>query len=88
MIIGVKYCGGCNPTYDRKKVLNLLQEEYNHQFEFAIEGKVYDIVIVLCGCNRCCAQHSRFIFKYEKFLVKSMEDYYTVKSALDKYSNN
>jgi len=53
----------------------------------AIEDKEYDIVMVLCGCNRCCAQHSRFIFKYEKLFIKRKEDYLIVKEILDKYSN-
>lgn len=87
MIIAVKYCGGCNPTYDRKKMLCRLRKEYNYQFEMAIEDKEYDIVMVLCGCNRCCAQHSRFIFKYEKLFIKRKEDYLIVKEILDKYSN-
>lgn len=87
MIIGIKYCGGCNSRYDRKEILLKLQKEYDYQFEIALEDKVYDIVIVLCGCSTACVNHSRFTFKYEKLFIKCIEDYHVVNEILDKYSN-
>ncbi|MFL0194260.1 hypothetical protein ACJDU8_01515 [Clostridium sp. WILCCON 0269] len=86
MDIGIKYCGGCNPKYDRKEFLYSLREIFNCNFEIIQTHKTYDVVIVLCGCTSCCVDHSRFKFKFEKILVKSEEDFHEVKSKLSKYS--
>lgn len=85
--IGIKYCGGCNAKYDRKKFLQLLKKEFTYEFEVAKVDKIYDIVIVLCGCTSCCASHSEFKFKYEKMLIKSDKDFIKVKETLKRYSN-
>lgn len=86
MDIGIKYCGGCNPKYDRKKFVHRLEKNSNFNFEIADFNKVYDVVIVLCGCNSACVNHKELKFKLEKILVRSQEDYYEVKQILYKYS--
>ena len=30
MRLGVKYCGGCNPRFDRKEIVKRLKEDYPH----------------------------------------------------------
>ena len=36
MRIGIKYCGGCNPVYNRGRQVKRLQEQYpEHEFDFA-----------------------------------------------------
>ena len=36
MLIGVKYCGGCNPVYNRGRQVKRLQEQFpEHDFQFA-----------------------------------------------------
>ncbi|MEY8001366.1 hypothetical protein AB8U03_14390 [Clostridium sp. Mt-5] len=85
--IGIKYCGGCNPRYDRKKFLYDLKRDFHYNFEIVQLDKVYDIIIVLCGCNSCCVNHSEFKFKSKKILVKSKEDFSEVENLLDQYSN-
>lgn len=87
MNVGVKYCGGCNAKYDRTGFLCLLKEDFDYNFEIAKVDKVYDVIIVLCGCTSCCAEHRKLKFKFEKILVTSQNDYYSVKKTLNKYSN-
>ncbi len=87
MKVGVKYCGGCNAKYDRKEFLLLLEKDFNYNFEIAKMDKTYDVIIVLCGCTSCCANHSELKFKFEKILVTCKDDYYMVKKTLYKYSN-
>ena len=59
MKIGVKFCGGCNPTYDRKKFLDRTIEEYPfYEFEMAQPDVRYPELLVICGCQRCCADYS------------------------------
>jgi 4-hydroxybutyrate CoA-transferase len=85
--IGIKYCGGCNPKYNRKDFLQKLQKEFTCDFESAKSDKIYDLVLVLCGCTSCCVVHSQLKFKYEKIIVKSNADYIKVKEIINKYSN-
>ena len=57
MRIGVKYCGGCNPRYDRVALLERLQREQPEDtFEGAIPGVRYDQPLVVCGCSAQLAE--------------------------------
>ena len=87
MLIGVKYCGGCNPRYDRKKFLQRLEKEFVHEYEIAKEEKIYDILLVLCGCSSCCAKHAQFKFKYEKIIVADSDNYIKVGQVFNKHSD-
>ncbi|AYD41106.1 hypothetical protein D4Z93_11480 [Clostridium fermenticellae] len=85
MNVGVKYCGGCNSKYDRKQFLYSLERDFKRKFEVVDSSKTYDIIIVLCGCTSCCADHLDLKFNYEKILVTCKDDYYMVKRILNKY---
>ena len=51
MRIGIKYCGGCNPVYNRGRQVKRLQEQYpEHVFDFAAgDMKECEIGLVVCG---------------------------------------
>jgi hypothetical protein len=57
VLIGVKYCGGCNPNYDRADFVAQLRTEFSdHVFVSPVEtGVLYDFLIIVCGCDRRCA---------------------------------
>lgn len=58
MKIGVKYCGGCNPHFDRTTVVKQLMKNYNNYiFEYAQIGIEYDILLIVNGCSRSCANY-------------------------------
>lgn len=66
MTIGVKFCGGCNLMYDRGKLFEKTKEAYpDHTFEMADDTKKYETLLVICGCERACADTSRYIFERE-----------------------
>lgn len=77
MEIGIRYCGGCNASYDRKAfVRNLIKDlDYSHNLEIAKETKEYDYLILVCGCQNCCVSHEKYILKYRKIFVKDIKDY-------------
>lgn len=75
MDIGIKYCGGCNPTYDRGSFIALLQKLFDHNFEPADINKEYDLLIVMCGCSSCCAGYQQYKVKFQKILVKGPLDF-------------
>ncbi len=87
MNVGIKYCGGCNPRYDRKKFLQIIQKEFDYEFEITKSDKIYDVLIVLCGCTNCCADYKKIKYRYEKIIITSDENYNKVKEILNKYSN-
>ncbi|MDR3259874.1 MAG: hypothetical protein LBT51_09745 [Fusobacteriaceae bacterium] len=74
--IGIKYCGGCNPRYNRveevEKIKNKLE---NHIFEYAKEDKTYDFILVACGCLAACATHNNLKFNIKKFILSSSQDF-------------
>ncbi|WZL74488.1 hypothetical protein QBE52_07055 [Clostridiaceae bacterium 35-E11] len=60
MVVGVKYCGGCNPRYDRTKFLKRLIDALgrDYTFETVQFQKTYDILLILGGCHNCCANYA------------------------------
>ncbi|WP_125153254.1 hypothetical protein [Clostridium rectalis] len=84
MRIGIKYCGGCNPRYNRKDVIKKLEKEYKDLiFQLAMENQIYDLIIVLCGCTSCCAGHKNLNGKYGKIIVSSDKDYIKILKEID-----
>ncbi|MGI6257906.1 MAG: hypothetical protein ACOYJU_07545 [Anaerovoracaceae bacterium] len=64
MKVGVRFCGGCNPRYDRGAALKKLREEQpDVDFAIAEEGVDYDSILVIGGCTNCCASHCQFSTK-------------------------
>ena len=60
--VGVRYCGGCNPRYDRTALVRRLQSFFPEQaFVPAEQGKAYPAVLVVCGCTSRCANVSGLI---------------------------
>lgn len=59
MNVGIKYCGGCNPHYDRVEFVEQLKQQ-NPQLhvEVAQPQQVYDCLLVICGCPAQCANIS------------------------------
>lgn len=62
MLVGVKFCGGCNPRYDRGKALKAITGRMQDEAEFVIaeEGGEYDYLLVIGGCTNCCASYSQY----------------------------
>lgn len=54
-LIGVRYCGGCNPRYDRVALTKQIEQLFPHDiFESAVPEHTYDAVLVICGCPAQC----------------------------------
>lgn len=58
MIVQVRYCGGCNPRYDREALLERLTKAFP-EIEFRTQpGSAPDAGMVICGCDAACAEVS------------------------------
>jgi 4-hydroxybutyrate CoA-transferase len=84
--IGIKYCGGCNPRYDRKKFIEEVQKALGENFIFEItrEGNAYDFLLIVGGCTNCCANFKNIQTKKGVFCIKSHHDYEKVIEAIKK----
>jgi len=82
MKIGIKYCGGCNPRYDRTYLVKKITDEYkNLDFEKASDNVCYDLVMIICGCSRACANHDKLI-GLQKIFICQESDYNKIKELL------
>ena len=61
MKVGIKYCGGCNPRYDRAaRVKEICSANPHWETEYAAEGVEYDLLLVACGCTARCASTEQY----------------------------
>jgi hypothetical protein len=59
--IGIKYCGGCNPGYDRVALVRHIEESLRGEVEFVSpESEEVALVLVVEGCGTACADVSAF----------------------------
>ena len=55
-VVGVRYCGGCNPRYDRVAFVERLKALLPEwRFEAARAGETYGAALIVCGCKTKCA---------------------------------
>ncbi|MEA4922628.1 MAG: hypothetical protein VB031_04585 [Eubacteriaceae bacterium] len=89
MKCGVRFCGGCNPRYDRGAALKELEkQEPDVDFQIAEEGVDYDYLLVIGGCTNCCASHCQFSTK--EGVVKMWDEQHIDKviKNINKVANN
>lgn len=87
MYVGIKYCGGCNPTFDREGFVRLLKEKHKDvNFEVATETWCYELILLVNGCPRVCTsdvglEASRVV------TINSIEQFNDVNILIDKLKN-
>ena len=67
--IGIKYCGGCNPRYERVNTKNSLEKKIKELFErkkssvnlgYARENEFYHCLLLIGGCGNCCMSFEEY----------------------------
>jgi len=54
--VGLKYCGGCNPSYERVEMFQRIQSQFKGQLLFLRHDEPHiDVMVFLSGCHRACA---------------------------------
>jgi len=76
MKCGVRFCGGCNPRYDRGAAYEIIKQSLQDeiQFEYAQEGSVYDILLIIGGCTNCCASYDQYIARHGVIKIWDMDE--------------
>ncbi|MCH1983180.1 hypothetical protein MCG98_11445 [Ruminococcus sp. OA3] len=88
MILGIKYCGGCNPVYDRVAAVNELKESLKDleiSFTPYRAEEDYDFCLLVRGCNRDCVSDKEFSNCRQMFIAVCKEDFLIIKSELRAY---
>lgn len=76
MKIGLKYCGGCNPNYERSDIVKRARVDYPHAvFESHRAEARYDLVLVVCGCLEECSTFSCENSIHGMIHIRSLEEY-------------
>lgn len=69
--VAIKYCGGCNPGYDRVALADFVKNSLHGRVEFvAPHDKDIDLVLAIEGCKTCCADLSAFQGKSVHFITQ------------------
>jgi hypothetical protein len=72
--VGIKYCGGCNPGYDRVALADYIKKSLHGKAEFVSpDSEGIDLVLAVEGCKTCCADLGPFKGKPIHF-VSQIED--------------
>ena len=59
--VGIKYCGGCNPYYDRVALVKQIESRLRGKVEFVSPDSDHvDFVLAVEGCQTACADLSAF----------------------------
>ena len=72
----MKFCGGCNPKYDRRKTVELIEQRLNADIKYS-EPNRGDICLLVSGCERACLK------KPEWGQLISVNQFTTIDSIID-----
>lgn len=74
MIVGIKYCGGCNPIYNRSEAVRQIMISHPEiEFEPVRQGTHYEHILIINGCSRSCASHEG-LKTNNKIFINSLKD--------------
>ena len=85
--VGIKYCGGCNPHYERKDVARRIKEALLPEaivYE-SWDAKNINFYIVICGCPTACAAIGEVIKTKPHWLCLSPGDEINIIGEIKKY---
>jgi len=72
--IGLKYCGGCTPRYDRVQAVATIKKRLAERVEFvSYENRDVEGVLVVVGCPTACVDLTPFE-GYPVWVVTSLQD--------------
>ena len=71
MKVAIKYCGGCNPDYDRVALVKYIEKSLHGKVEFvSAEDENINLVLAVEGCKTACADLSAFKGIKIRFITK------------------
>lgn len=82
--VGLRYCGGCNPRYDRVALVKQLQQSLSGiRFELADADADHAAALLVCGCSAQCVGVSNLTLPADRLLyIYSAEQLPAIREAL------
>ena len=79
----VKFCGWCNPRYDRGEAYRQIRDALDGIASFTLpqDGGKYDVLLILRGCTGCPYLYEE-ISAVRRFTVHSREEADAVPAAI------
>ena len=85
--IGIKYCGGCNPEYDRVALVKYIEERLQKKAVFlSPEFEGLDLILAVQGCGTACADLTRFKGR-PVYIIKGQKNADAFLKSIDSLSN-
>lgn len=83
MKLRIKYCGGCNPNINRKKLVNEVLDKLNAVTEVEVTNEGADVGIIVGGCSVSCVDLSEIEDQAKDWVIigGNLVDYYQVSPA-------
>ena len=82
--VAIKYCGGCNPYYDRVALVKWIESRLQGKAKFVSPENVdVDLVLVVEGCRTACADLSAFDGKKIRIITQSADADVFIREILD-----
>jgi len=73
--IALKYCGGCNPFFDREAFVDRLLKEFPALAPVPLDTNEPWFVLVVCGCRRACAEYKQLCGREGKMVICDDSEY-------------
>ncbi|MCQ4896397.1 MULTISPECIES: hypothetical protein [Anaerotruncus] len=74
MTVAVKYCGGCNPRYERTELAERLRADFPGVRIVRAEEPA-DVAAIICGCPAACASRAGLTARLGAVVLTSPADY-------------
>jgi hypothetical protein len=59
--IGLKYCGGCNPSYDRVEYVRQIREAAGDRIDWVpLDEGGFNTILLVCGCDKQCVEMAEY----------------------------
>lgn len=73
----LRYCGGCNPRYDRAALVSRLERDFPEVNLEPYSGfpEDYQGILVICGCAARCAEQRDLPGELPRFILNESEAY-------------
>lgn len=72
-VIHIKYCGGCNPTFERKEVATRIERYFGFSVDPVNDSIVPDITLIVNGCKSECLFENDYNSRIKTILINDTE---------------
>jgi len=76
MRVAVKYCGSCNPEIELADIGHEIEEALQETPDISLvsrRSRRIDVMVILCGCPKACADKKRIRKRASHFIVVAAE---------------